>query len=156
MELSAQEINDLLRKYVMDSIRNFDERYHHHEPPFGYKGGLQHYIRDLEIVKEDFTEYLGYGDCSMVEDKAFELLESHGCKKIKKDSVHFKRLCRELLKTVIQLVSIEKRHLQGDFSYLNELPNLFPVVFSKERSSVAIDDNKKSEPLAQIIQDFWK
>jgi len=50
MELSSQEINEILRKYVMDSIRDFDERYHHHEPPFGYEGGLQHYIRDLDIV----------------------------------------------------------------------------------------------------------
>ena len=156
MKLSSQEINELLRKYVMDSLRDFDERYNYQQPPFAYEGGLQHYIRYLDTVKDDLIENLGYADCSMVADTAFELLESHGCKDIKIDSIHFKRLCRELLKTVIQLVSIEKRHLQGDFSYLNELPNLFPVVFSKESSSVAIDDNKTSEPLSQVIQDFWK
>jgi DNA gyrase/topoisomerase IV subunit B len=68
----------------MDSLRDFDERYNYQQPPFAYEGGLQHYIRDLDTVKDDLIENLGYGDCSMVADTAFELLESHGCKDIKK------------------------------------------------------------------------
>lgn len=76
-------------------------------------------------VVDDFTEeaqqQLKKGDYSEVERVVDHILEVNNCQ-IPKDSLDYKKMCRETLKAQIKLLAIEKRRNEGDYSDDDRLP----------------------------------
>ena len=79
----------------------------------------------MDFYKERTAEFLGMGDYRPLADKVAAMLEKNGVNQIEKDSVSYIKLCREVLKADLKLLDIEKRHLEGEYSYKNELSDFF-------------------------------
>lgn len=75
--LSENQIQEIVKKYLEDTVKMLEERWLLEESPFSTRQDLHDYIRDLDSIKQDIIEYLGTSDYSTVEGIADELLEKN-------------------------------------------------------------------------------
>jgi integrase len=126
-------------KYISDFLEDLEESYYNSEKPqFNTARDYdEHTGGALDYYKEITAKRLGMGDYGPVEGKVADLLEKNGIDPIDKETVPYIKLCREMYRADIGLLEVEKRHLKGDFSYQNELPDIFPDFLEKpaERDS---------------------
>jgi hypothetical protein len=66
-----------------------------------------------------------------VENRVANLLKDHGVDQIEKGSESYIKLCREIYKADLKLLDVEKKHLQGDYSYKEDFPEMFPALFKQ-------------------------
>ena len=60
-------------------------------------------------------------------------------------------------KAEIQLLPLQKRHILGDFSYMQELSSVFPDTFPQVTQSPATAPEKEEpyETLQNVVDAFW-
>jgi len=132
--LSDEKIQNLVSQYIRGFLERLEESYYNSDTSWETAEDYRQYVNaDLDFYKERTAEFLGMGDYSSSTDKVVGMLEKNGVDQTEKDSVPYIKLCRELLKADLKLLDVEKRRLTGDYSYQNELSDLFPAVFPKHR-----------------------
>ncbi len=158
-ELPDEKMKELIKEYIKDYLKGLDERFTD-DNPFVDAQDINQYISDLDSIRHDKTEEYNLGDTSIVEFEVDKLIRKNKIEGVEKDSKDYKMLCGNILREQIRLVSIEKRHMQGDNSYRNELPNIFPEVFDrmpKEMEQAPLKTSEKSPiTLENLIGDLQK
>ncbi|MGD2098327.1 MAG: hypothetical protein PVG35_12140, partial [Desulfobacterales bacterium] len=141
-QLLDDQIQKLVHQYIKTSIKDWDERSYEpidlevNPPPFDDTRSLKSYIDSLDDIRQDLITNLNLGDFSMLKNPINELLKKNGIKQTNSNSIQYRKLCVEIHKAEIQLLPMEKRHMQGDFSYRQELPAIFPEVFKKSPEQI--------------------
>jgi hypothetical protein len=105
------------------------------------------YIRDLGYIRKDLIADLNRGNHSMLGNAAEDLLKDTGVDGINKDSQDYKKLNVEIHKAAIKLMELERKHRNGDFLNKDDLPTLFPEIFSRINLQPRTD--KTSETIKQ-------
>jgi hypothetical protein len=154
-KLSDEKIHKLIHRYIKTSIENWDKNFYEKlddDPP-----GLRPYeaIDFFEDIRDQLIDHLNNGDFKMLEKPIGELLIKNGINDVDKDSLEYRKLCAEIHKAQIQLMPMQKRHMQCDFSYKRELPDIFPEVFPKSVISLPDTDEQTSESLQKVLDLFW-
>lgn len=141
-KLSDNQIQDIVKKYLENTVKMLEERWLLEESPFYTRDDFYNYVSDLDSVKQDIIEYLGTCDYSTVEGIAGDLLEKHEVVGLEKDSYSYQKLCREILKAQIKELEIEKRQMLGDYSADIDTPwnGQFPVGLSGRGNSPVISE----------------
>jgi integrase len=136
-QLLDDQIQKLVHRYIKTSIKDWDKSFYEefdlevNPAPFDDARTLKSYIDSLDDIRQDLIVNLNLGNFSMLEKSIDTLLEKNGINHTSKGSIEYRKLCVEIHKAAIQLLPLEKRHMQGDFSYKEELPAIFPDVFKK-------------------------
>jgi integrase len=160
-ELPDEKIKKLIKQYIKDYLKDLDERFAD-DKPFVDAKDVNQYISDLDSIRHEKTLEYNLGDTSIVENEVDKLIRENKIESVEKDSKTFKMLCSSILREQIKLISIEKRHMLGDDSYINDLPNIFPEVFDdfprKERILESLPTAKEmpSPTLAEVINEYTK
>ena len=158
-ELPDEKIKELIKQYIKDYLQGLDERFADNKP-FVDAQDVNQYIKDLDSIRHDKTLEYNLGDTSIVENEVDKLIRENKIGGVEKDSKDYKMLCGNILREQIKLVSIEKRHMLGDDSYRNELPNIFPEVFDRiprEREQAPLKTSEKpSITLVKLIEELQK
>jgi integrase len=141
-KLSDNQIQDIVKKYLEDTVKMLEERWLLEESPVYKRDDLHNYVRDLDYIKQDIIEYLGTCDYSTVEGIADDLLEKHEVFGLEKDSYSYQKLCREILKAQAKELEIEKRQMLGDYSADTDTSwnGQFPISLSGKGSSPVISE----------------
>ena len=136
-KLSKETIQKLVHQYIKTAINDLDKLFYEqiddevHSPPFTNERELGSYVNSLDNIRDDWIAALNLGDFAPIEKTVNELLTKNGINHGAKGSLEYRKLCAEIHKAEIQLIPIEKRHIQCDFSYRKELAEIFPEVFLK-------------------------
>jgi hypothetical protein len=160
INLSEEKIQELVNNYIkqrLEQINNlFNEGPGDDILPFGTITEFYSYISLLDTFRQELAANLNMGNWEMLEDEIIRFLQSQGMKDIDKSSVEYQRLCSGIHQSEIKLLPIEKRHRLNDFSYKEELPDIFPEVFDKkEPEPTPMPPEESSEPLEKVVQDYW-
>jgi integrase len=167
-QLLDDQIQKLVHQYIKTSIKDWDERSYEevdlevNPPPFDNARSLKSYVDSLDDIRQDLIVKLNLGDFSMLEKSINSLLKKNGINHASSSSLEYRKLCVEIHKAEIQLLSMEKRHMQGDFSYKQELPAIFPEIFKSppEQISQATTsgaqntDEKDAYLLSEVIKNY--
>jgi hypothetical protein len=117
--LSDKKIQQMVNRYIKDRIDNLERCYlDSNRQPFKSAHDFRVHVDCLDFYKESTVELLGVGDYRPVEKRVADLLKDQGIDQIEKDSESYIKLCREIYRADLKLLDVEKRHLQGDYSYL--------------------------------------
>ena len=138
----------------------FDEEVY--PPPFTDAHGFHGHLIFLEDYRQDLIDCLNLGNFSMLEKPINGLLNEDGINPIDKSSLEYRKLCAEIHKAEIALIPLEIRHMQCDFPYKKELPEIFPDLFKGQPEQIsqtarAIKQNLAGEGdylLSEVIQRF--
>jgi integrase len=98
----------------------------------------------------------------MLEKSTDELLEKNGISHTSKSTTEYRKLCVEIHKAEIKLLPLEKRHMQGDFSYKQQLPAIFPGVFKSPPEKITQTtisgaqntDEKEAYLLSEVTKNY--
>jgi hypothetical protein len=155
-KLSEKIIQKLVHQYIKNAIESWDKSLYEEDdpPPFADAQEFRSYVNSLENIRQDLIANLNLGDFSMLEESINELLNKSGISPIAKSSLEYRKLCAEIHKAEIQLLPMEKRHMQGDFSYKKELPDVFPEVFIKRKESSTEIAEQNSAKLQKVLEAF--
>jgi integrase len=150
-ELTEEQIQHMVIQYLKKTFNMLDERWlvddDDYFPPRDYTEG---YLSTLEFVEDDRIASLNACDYSDIENSAVDLLKKNGIFDLNKNSYHFKKLCRELLKSEIKMIKVEKRQIQGDFS-----DNLNTILGTARNPAVS-EFTKNSAILLEALIDEYK
>ena len=161
-KLSEETIQKLVHQYIKTAIKDLDKLFYEeiddevYPPPFTNDRQLLSYVNSLDNIRDDWIANLNLGDFTPIEETVKELLTKNGINHGAKSSLEYRKLCAEILKAEIQLMPIQKKHMQCDFSYKNELPEIFPEVFTKPTQHLSDTAEKSSETLKKVLAAFWK
>jgi integrase len=151
--LSDKKIQQMVNRYIKDRIDNLERCYlDSNRQPFKSAHDFRVHVDCLDFYKESTVELLGVGDYRPVEKRVADLLKDQGIDQIEKDSESYIKLCREIYRADLKLLDVEKRHLQGDYSYQKDLPEIFPALF-KQLPETNI---QTSSQLSKVIDDYRK
>jgi integrase len=92
----------------------------------------------------------------MLESILADIIKTNGIDDVDKQSTLYRKLCAEIHKAEIKLIPIQKRHMMCDFSYKNELPDVFPEIFPTTSESSPVTEEQESETLQRVFKAFWK
>ena len=136
MNLSEEKIQELVNNYIKQSVERINNLFNEGPGdkilPYTNEPGFYSYLSQLDGIREDLIANLNMGNWEMLEDEIIKFLQSQGIKDIDKSSVEYQRLCSGIHQAEIKLLPLEKRHRLNDFSYKEELPDIFPEVFDKK------------------------
>ncbi len=125
-------------------------------PPFVDARTFHSYLGDLDDIREELIVNLNLGDFSMLENIIADIIKTNGIDDVDKQSTLYRKLCAEIHKAEIKLIPIQKRHMMCDFSYKDELPEVFPEIFPKTSEGLPGTDEQQSETLQRVFEAFWK
>ena len=148
--LSDEKIKALIDQYIKDYLAGLETRYFEAELPWNNTSEFNGYVNELDAIKDDIVEYLGMGDYSSVDNIVAGLLGNNGIEGVEKDSAGYIMLCRGIMQSQLKLVPIEKKHMLGDYSYQQELADIFEGQF--KNGSPIID--QQSARLSKVIDDY--
>ena len=100
------------------------------------------------------------GKFVMLENAISDFLKNQGIKNIDKSSAEYRKFCVGIHQAEIKLLPIEIRHRKNDFSYKDELPEIFPEVFddvpkeSKQPESLPTPKEKPAPTIGQVIEEL--
>jgi len=125
MELSQHQIQQMIDGFMHECLEYEEEQRTTYEPIYNGEGDMP-YIQDEHLTQvDDFSEeaqqQLKSGDYSQVERVVDHILDVNNCQ-IQKDSLDYKKMCRETIKAQIRVLAIEKRRNEGDYSDDDKLP----------------------------------
>ncbi|MDB4442264.1 tyrosine-type recombinase/integrase [bacterium] len=151
--ISDEKIQQMVNRYIKDQIADLERGYYDSDNPL-YRSvqDFRHHVGSFDFYKERTVELLGVGDYRPVENQVANLLKDHGVHHIEKGSESYIKLCREIIKADLKLLDVEKKHLQGDYSYKEDFPELFPALFKQ----LPVTDTPTSLPLSKVIEDYRK
>jgi integrase len=167
-QLLDDQIQKLVHQFIKTSIKDWDERSYEHldlevnPPPFDNARSLKRYVDSLDDIRQDLIVNLNLADFSMLEGSINKLLKKNGINHTSSSSIEYRKLCVEIHKAAIQLLPMEKRHMQGDFSYRQELPAIFPEIFKSPpmqisqttTSGAQNTDEKDAYLLSEVIKNY--
>jgi len=161
-KLSEEIIQKLVHQYIKTAIEDLDKLFYEeldeevYPPPFTSEREFISYVNSLDDIQKDMIANLNLGDFSMLEKSINELLKKNGINHGAKSTLEYRKLCAEIHKAEIQLLPLQKRHMQCDFSYKKELPDVFPELFPKQPESLPEIAEQSSETLEKVLDAFWK
>jgi integrase len=125
-------------------------------PPFTSEREFISYVNSIDSIRDDWIANLNLGDFTPIEETVNELLKKNGINHGAKSSLEYRKLCAEILKAEIQLMPLQKRHMQCDFSYKQELAEIFPEVFPKPTELLPAVDEQGSEIIQKVFDAYWE
>lgn len=133
VNLSDDQIKELVNNYIKQSLERINNLFND-EPeddilPFTTESEFYSYLGELDGIKQDLIANLNMGNLVMLENAISDFLKKQGIKNVDKNSMEYRRLCVGIHQAEIKLLPIQKRHMLNDFSYKDELPEIFPEVF---------------------------
>jgi integrase len=164
-KLSADQVQQLVGKYIKKSVEDMDEVFNQPEAqkPYLDLEGFHNYIGELPSIKDDLVASLNLGDFSMLEKSIGQFLRANGIDEVDKDSPEYRKLSIEVHKAETKLIPIQRQHMLCDFSYREQLPTIFPGVFAKEedrpperREDEPRKDIPKKVEISQVFKEYWK
>jgi integrase len=128
--LSSEDIKGLIQGHVKRMLEE-DEEYR--ALGVGPKDleELDDHMENVSLLKSDYMEHLALSDYGNVNSHVDDLLEEQGIA-VDRAGLNYKLFCREMLKAVINLLEVDIRRSQSDYS-LEALP--FPELLSPPPSS---------------------
>lgn len=164
-ELSEDKIQELIIQYIKKSLEEFDRRPYADNgsdechPLYVTKEEFNNYINMLDDIREEMNANMNLSYFSMFDDIVNELLKESGIDNVDTNSVVYKKLCIEMHKVGMKLIPLEKKHLLGDYSYKQELPDIFPEACPRVASITQLlkaDSTQVSAKLlSEVIEIFW-
>ena len=130
MKLSANQIQEWIDKYLKDLIKSYERPLppfgtsEEDMPPFTDQETMNGYIRNLDIIKEEYILDRAMGVYSRIEESADSLLKDNGVEKIDKNSPSYWKLCEGLMLAEIKGIEFHKNHLLG--KSLDNVPLIQP------------------------------
>ena len=144
--LTDEKIQELTSQYVKKALKDLETRSIESDGkqesiPFFDQPSFDNYISDLDNIKDDLVLNLNLCDYSMLENKIKVILEDAGIEAIDKESIEYRKLCAEVHMAAIKLIPIEKQHLLCDFSYKENLHEIFPEIYTQplEQSTTTVE-----------------
>jgi integrase len=125
-------------------------------PPFVDDRTFHSYVDSLDDIRNGLIANLNLGDFSMLENIIADIIKKNEIDDVDKQSTLYRKLCAEIHKAEIKLIPIQKRHMTCDFSYKNELPDVFPEIFPRISEGSPAIDEQESETLQRVFEAFWK
>ena len=135
VNLSADQVRELVNNFIKESVERinnlFNDRSEDEILPYGNYPEFYSYINDLDSIRQELIANLNMDNFEMLEKEIVRFLKNQGITDIGKNSVGYRRLCVGIHQAQIKLLPIEIKHRLNDFSYKEELPEIFPEVFDK-------------------------
>jgi integrase len=167
-KFSDDQIKDLVHQFIKLRLDSWDKYFYEqwddeiYPLQFSDPDTFRSHLSLLESIREDLIVCLNLGDFSMLKEAINVLLEKNGITNIDESSMQYRKLCAEIHKAEIQLVPMEIRHMQYDFSYKKELLDIFPDLFEKPQQQIiqtnsSIAQNPAEEDshlLAEVIKKY--
>ena len=117
---------------------------------FPPRDDTSNYFDLLDWAKDGVISDLNSGDYTGSEETADRIIKEGGISDLDKNSVHYERLCRELLKADIKLIKVEKKQLSGD--YTDDINSL--VAKKMYETAQPIDSDYDGELLSSVIKHY--
>jgi integrase len=134
MQLTEAELKRLVDNHFREVVTDIEESFLNPHRPLTEEQHEDRYNAVCSLTN-DFREWLGRSDHRKVAHLAEVLLQESGFE-VDKDSLLFKKLCRELLKVTVKSLEIEEKCLVGDYSWQeNLLPPPPPPMLEPEEPS---------------------
>lgn len=121
MGLTPNQIKQMINGFIHECLNYEEDSRTSHEPV--YPDIPEEHLVIIDDFTEDAQQELKSGDYSNIERVVDHILEVNNCQ-IPKDSLDYKKMCRETLKAQITVLAIEKRRNEGDYSDDDKLPPL--------------------------------
>lgn len=153
MKLSENQIQELIDKYLKDLIKSYEKPLppfgtsEKDMPPFTDQETLNQYLRDLDIIKEEYITDRAMGEYSRIEESAVRLLKENGIGEIDKNSPSYWKLCEGLMLAEIKGIELHKNHLLG--KSLDNVPSMQPHELEIKTTK------QESVTLFQAAKDYW-
>ena len=117
-----------------------------------------------DIIKEDLIINLNLGDYSMLESSIDNFLKENGITEVDKTSPEYRKLCLEIHKAESKIIPIQQKHMQLDFSYKEQLPQIFPEVFKAKNDPPPVPEGdqtppkkkQKSATVGKVFKEYWE
>jgi integrase len=166
-KLSEDQVQQLVGKYIKKSVAGMDEVFNQDgdQRPYFDEEGFHNYVDELTSIRGDLIAKLNIGNFSMLEGSIDTFLKENGIDEVDKGSPSYRKLCVEVHKAETKLIRIQKKHMQCDFSYKDDLPKLFPEVFPakddrpperREKDDEPKKDKRKKVELSQVFKEYWE
>jgi hypothetical protein len=166
VNLSEDQVKKLVGTYIKQSLERINNLFND-EPeddilPYTTESGFYSYLGELRGIEQDLIANLNMSNFEMLEKSISNLLKNQGIKDVDKSSMEYRRLCVDIFQAEIKLLPIEIRHRKNDFSYRDELPEIFPEVvpkLPKESEPIPTPDPPKEKPsptLREVIDEYTK
>ena len=114
-KLDQKKIQELVDRHVKETLEYIDEEPLMREHPITFEEA-DAYAQTTELITLELQEALVKGDFKQVGHIADGLLEDDGITGISKNSMDYKRLCREVLIAVIELNKVDAARTMGDYA----------------------------------------
>ena len=153
MKLSENQIQELIDRYLKDLIKSYEKPLppfgtsEEDVPPFTDQETLNQYLRDLDIIKEEYITDRAMGEYSRIEESAVRLLKENGIDEIDKNSTSYWKLCEGLMLAEIKGIELHKDHLLG--KSLDNVPSMQPHELEIKTTK------QESVTLFQAAKDYW-
>ena len=162
--LTDDQIRKIVNQYIQDRIKfingpGYIEDYQNSIPYYESKGLDPIEINELrcgELKSEAYHLSLERveGKFEILNKPIKDVLRKNGFDNVDASSKAYKNLCNEIYKAAISLSSLELKSLQGNFSWNNDLPTLFPETFFKSQQQ-AETNVQTSDTVKQAAENYW-
>ncbi|MBW2635100.1 MAG: hypothetical protein JRE14_13440 [Deltaproteobacteria bacterium] len=156
-KLTDKKIKDLVHQYIKKSIDSLNEPFYASQDdyrPFDDGITFESYTNSLDSIRQDLITNLNLGDHTMLADTIETFLKDIGIGEINKESKGYRKLSAEIHKAEINLVQLQQQHMNGEFVNKNDLPALFPDIYSQANHQQEISE-QTSETFKQAAEAYW-
>ena len=117
-DLSIEQIQELADRFLQRSLEGLEDHYANADSMdwFEPRDDKINHINQLESIREDLVDQLREGSFETVHKIVDEVIVGSGIAGVEKESLSYRKLCREILKRQIKSIDIETNQLKGDFS----------------------------------------
>ncbi len=150
-ELTEADIKKLLEGYMKSCLEEAEADRVSASRPIN-QGYLDEYLEVLSFQTSDHREALALQDYRNIARHVDDLLSEHGLT-MNKESMAYKKLCRELLKTKVKLLETEQRHAVGDYSQPEVLSSPLPFGDDHVMTQASAPAKKLSEVIDMYVDD---
>jgi len=159
MGLTAHQIKQMVNGFIHECLDYEENARTSYEPVYNGEGDSP-YIPDEHLtVVDDFSEdaqqQLKSGDYSKVGKVVDHILGVNECQ-IPKDSLDYKKMCRETLKAQIKMLTIEKQRNEGDYSDDDKLPPRPERLETEGLAPTTPPEPAPSGPLLKKLVEEWR
>ena len=150
-ELNKDQINEIIREYVQESIDSIKDHYATTKQPLN-SDTLNHQLLGIEAVKEDYKEAKAYRKRSVVYPQVDRLLEAKGIT-IDRDSDLYQWTCNRMLTALIALSDVEYQAVLGKeaVEYSDDLKALLGNAGQAQLPQASPGQSSKTSQAAQSL-----
>lgn len=148
-ELTPEQINNLVAKWLRDTLQESEDTRLHRERPWD-ESQLQDYLDSLSMNEGDCREALALSDFSPSRSAVEEIIQESGLD-VPSDSLSWRMLAREALKACIIYAQVEQKRAKGEYAGAGSTA---AQSTSLTLYSQAQAPHVSSIPLTQLINSF--